>query len=1158
VCVCVCVCGCVCVCVCVQDPVELLELLLVPPRFRNYDLALESNEKQHRRVHRVFSGNQGGIAHRCAAMVETAIARVNEVHGLTLCPLTLGALLKHTQAGRELLEEQRATPVWQKAVSALTGVVGRGTKEAVVGVLVRAASQSGISTKEASKVTGQTQRYCLKAAKAAEEDKLGALANLSKTSSRTLHQLCPSRAALDGVCVGKDCKLLHECQCCRARDGARHDHAASECPSWTLAKCTKINATRKTASIQVRKNCTPSSERIATREWFEFENPARSGDQQSICWMVKGFTDFYEEEFRTAAAQVTIIQRALAIYGDDLRDAATTRKNVWFRNVDNYLKAERTSTIAKLHVLDARPSGNALDDIKLALEQPQETFGHTDPCTDPDLQAAPNAPCAAGDVPEAKHEDAADDDLETPDMPEADDDDPYLLTPRSADFFYKRLLNDMRLWRRPPHNHCDRCAQYTIAKSTVRDLTHALLVDPDDAEYPIMAEMVERAGGSVKAWETVRNMGHKIPVLQKHMDWQADQRPYSIWRDKNLSWNEVMLYLDYGGFTDSANKKVSVWSATAIAKGREQEHFDFFFNQGGKGKDKGDTAKKNGKTGIAILGELFDPAKSPEQDGISMFRRSYPDGDTIVLSGDTGNGYRAYEMLEELSTFFAKYGLKVTLMPLPPGHAWNRTDARIAHQNTFLEKLKAISRLHGAKEIAAAFRAASDPKYIDTRKYMQRSHCFFRRVHHDEPAEAKTNKRLGEQLFSENVDKGHIGVRGLLYFNFSVIAPNGVDIIHPQGYARVREFANPDRPNNPTHVYTWRKDLAAKMCQRCSDAHGGPVALSVNSCSKKKCGVVAANKRADEAAAKARVLPQQPLDREHRAVPEAGKAPAEQANAAAVPGKAGAEADKAAAPARKRGRPKNNASSEGNKQPAKQQRRPAPAQEKRTQVFRQVRVVHGVDEGKERAQVWMYVPCEPTRTQSRKPRRGFWLDKTDQEHGLFALRPAAAIQNNDGPKITDITVFNRIPFTRLVKLDKRSHKELHNTIRFITERPFTMDELITAKNGEDVAGPLEEIAAGHHDPDDESNSGDGDDSNTDNDDGNHMDDHEDTGNDEAVGADAPDDDDDTDDADHASNGSDDTSEYSDGAAAALVPLREVAARRSKRCANGRNSAPGGQ
>ena len=66
-------------------------------------------------------------------------------------------------------------------------------------------------------------------------------------------------------------------------------------------------------------------------------------------------------------------------------------------------------------------------------------------------------------------------------------------------------------------------------------------------------------------------------------------------------------------------------------------------------------------------------------------------------------------VLEELSQVHQKYGYTVELVPLPPGHAWNRTDARIARMNTYLDAIKAKGRVFGAKGIAEAFRLSADP-----------------------------------------------------------------------------------------------------------------------------------------------------------------------------------------------------------------------------------------------------------------------------------------------------------------------------------------------------------------------------------------------------------------------------------------------------------------
>ena len=73
--------------------------------------------------------------------------------------------------------------------------------------------------------------------------------------------------------------------------------------------------------------------------------------------------------------------------------------------------------------------------------------------------------------------------------------------------------------------------------------------------------VVERAGGSVKAWQELRALQLLLPDLKKHVDWFDDVRAYDKNRQECMEEDEATLQLDYGGFTDSAGKKVSVWSA---------------------------------------------------------------------------------------------------------------------------------------------------------------------------------------------------------------------------------------------------------------------------------------------------------------------------------------------------------------------------------------------------------------------------------------------------------------------------------------------------------------------------------------------------------------------------------------------------------------------
>lgn len=270
-----------------------------------------------------------------------------------------------------------------------------------------------------------------------------------------------------------------------------------------------------------------------------------------------------------------------------------------------------------------------------------------------------------------------------------------------------------------------------------------------------------------------------------------------------------MLQLDYGGFTDSKGAKVNLWSATLLTSFREPEHIDFFFNAANQHSSSEDAgAKKNGSTGIFFLRELLDPEKAPPEiqtpgkKKICLLEFLVPGLKVLWLSGDTGNGYRAYEMLQELSTVFEKYGYKIFLAPLAPGHAHNRTDARIAHINTFLNAAKGKSRVFGAEGLATAMHAASSLELTNRREFMSRSHVFFRRV---EPPELEVFTHM--MMTDDTLDHGRMGVRGFLYFDFSL----------GSGMAKVREHADTSRDDNPTRIYTWRKELLDVMCQKCSD-----------------------------------------------------------------------------------------------------------------------------------------------------------------------------------------------------------------------------------------------------------------------------------------------------------------------------------------------------
>ena len=74
-----------------------------------------------------------------------------------------------------------------------------------------------------------------------------------------------------------------------------------------------------------------------------------------------------------------------------------------------------------------------------------------------------------------------------------------ILYARSYAFFFGRLLDKERIWNRPPHNHCERCAQFEKCMNRIRELNPALLTTMDDPEHAKHAAVINRSGGAGKS-----------------------------------------------------------------------------------------------------------------------------------------------------------------------------------------------------------------------------------------------------------------------------------------------------------------------------------------------------------------------------------------------------------------------------------------------------------------------------------------------------------------------------------------------------------------------------------------------------------------------------------------------------------------------------------
>jgi hypothetical protein len=323
--------------------------------------------------------------------------------------------------------------------------------------------------------------------------------------------------------------------------------------------------------------------------------------------------------------------------------------------------------------------------------------------------------------------------------------------------------------------------------------------------------VVAQAGGVQKASATLRTLERKLPDLAKHVRWKGECRKYvkdEQHKAKTVT-TTVWLELDYGAEQDSRGRKVNQYTACVVYMG-ELEYFDFFFDAANQ-HAPGAGHKKDGEAGMFFMRQLFDPAHAPTGcKGKSLFASHFPSVTQVFLTGDTGNGFRAYLMLRFLSNSLVEFRLLITLVPLGPGHAFNKSDAHIARTHEFFVAVKLVTLLFGAEQMAAAREAVTRPS-TERRKYVARTHVFFRVV--PKAVQPKTQSR---SLLDD------LGVRAFAFFQFWFTNSDGVRYCE-EDCCLVRQHADPNTLDNPTRVFCWDKAKAKVLCQTCSDHKVRPI-----------------------------------------------------------------------------------------------------------------------------------------------------------------------------------------------------------------------------------------------------------------------------------------------------------------------------------------------
>lgn len=237
---------------------------------------------------RVLRKDPPGYASKVASLLTTVIAEVNSLHKLELSPLTLIDVLSQLEEGRALLKAVE--------VSRESRVLAQSALDMVAG-----------------------------AGRACKAGVVGVLATPNVEGSLPLHRL----------------KVISGMSATHVKDSRKKVLGGD------------LGTFGNQSMVQnVNRDGISTTEKGATRIWMQDRNPARSGDQSKICWMIKDKEDFYFDEYRSLEGQFEIYELALR---DDpsLRSRVQQPSNVWEHNLKKY-----TGSCLFIFLVCASPSLN--------------------------------------------------------------------------------------------------------------------------------------------------------------------------------------------------------------------------------------------------------------------------------------------------------------------------------------------------------------------------------------------------------------------------------------------------------------------------------------------------------------------------------------------------------------------------------------------------------------------------------------------------------------------------------------------------------------------------------------------------------------------------------------------------------------------------------
>ena len=282
----------------------------------------------------------------------------------------------------------------------------------------------------------------------------------------------------------------------------------------------------------------------------------------------------------------------------------------------------------------------------------------------------------------------------------------------------------------------------------------------------------------------------RLLTLERHARWNRHNNAYIKKVEDSIAWGDpgmdgtVMSTLDFGKFYFSDGSKakslVVANSSSGVVPGEiSLEYIDNWFRGG-----------SNGVAAVRVLEYLL--ART------TVFQ----DAKRLIFSGDTGNGFRGFELYHFYSTCWSRFGKIIEVMHRCPRHAENWCDRHIAHVVT---KSAAIRDSAGLFELVEYANISTE--IINTQAFV-----------HDAGIDNVDTKFVDEKVHKpiKNISRPP-GLRKITHAQFRWKLPDG-SWYSKDGVCRVQEMIN-GGPEKRSEWNVWCLDTTQpKLCQPCSNA----------------------------------------------------------------------------------------------------------------------------------------------------------------------------------------------------------------------------------------------------------------------------------------------------------------------------------------------------